>query len=164
MVRAVVSGGEIRPLDPLPSDWQEGQSLRVEKAEDGEPSVADIDRDFAVLASLCESSDPADEERLERALQKAHREAKEQVRRQMRSETACESDARHAQLGRATEPGIILLLVASSSTNMTQCLAQNSRYPSWFLVRPGCVPLPRPREVTSRGPKRARASDLPLRT
>jgi hypothetical protein len=69
--------GEIRPLEPLPADWQEGQPLRVEKADEEEPSVAEIDRDFAVLASLCASRDPADEEQMDRALQEAHRQAKE---------------------------------------------------------------------------------------
>jgi hypothetical protein len=83
MVRAVVSGGEIRPLEPLPPDWQEGQSLRVEKADDGETAVDEIDRDFAILAKLCETSEPADEEQLERALREARRQAKEQVRRHM---------------------------------------------------------------------------------
>ena len=83
MVRAVVSGGEIRPLEPLPADWQEGQPLRVEKAEDGETSVEEIDRDFAVLAELCQASEPAEEDQLKRALQEAHLQAKEQVRRHM---------------------------------------------------------------------------------
>ena len=80
MLKAVVSGGEIRPLEPLPADWQEGQQLRVEKAE-AELPVEEIDRDFAVLAALCEASEPADEERLESALEEARRQAKEQVRR-----------------------------------------------------------------------------------
>ena len=44
-------------------------------------SVEEIDRDFAVLANLCEMSEPAEEEQLERALQEAHLQAKEQVRR-----------------------------------------------------------------------------------
>ena len=83
MVKAVVSRGEIRPLEPLPVDWQEGQRLRVEKADDGETPVEEIDRDFAVLASLCEPNELADEEQLERALGEAHRQAKEQVRRHM---------------------------------------------------------------------------------
>ena len=83
MVKAVVRNGEIRPLEPLPADWQEGQPLRVEKADAGEMSVEEIDRDFAVLAALCEISEPADEEHLDRALQEAHRQAKEQVRRHM---------------------------------------------------------------------------------
>ena len=80
MVKAVVSRGEIRPLEPLPVDWQEGQPLRVEKADEPETPVEEIDRDFAVLAAMCES---ADEEKLDRALQEALRLAKEQVRRQM---------------------------------------------------------------------------------
>lgn len=83
MLKAVVSRGEIRPLEPLPADWQEGQPLRVEKVDDGEMPVEEIDRDFAVLATLCETSEPADEEQLERALQAARLQAKEQVRRQM---------------------------------------------------------------------------------
>jgi hypothetical protein len=83
MLKAVVSRGEIRPLEPLPVDWQEGQRLRVEKADDGEPALEEIDRDFAVLGTMCEASTPADEELLERALQEARREAKEQVRRRM---------------------------------------------------------------------------------
>lgn len=83
MVKAIVSRGEIRPLEPLPVDWQEGQRLRVEKADEGEPPVEEIDHDFAVLETLCEASEPADEEQLERALEEARRQAKEQVRRHM---------------------------------------------------------------------------------
>ena len=84
MLKAVVRHGQIRPLEPLPSDWQEGQPLRIEKADDGEASVENIDHDFAVLEKLCEASEPADEDQLERALQEARCESKEQVRRQMR--------------------------------------------------------------------------------
>ncbi len=83
MLKAVVSRGEIRPLEPLPADWCEGQPLRVEKADDGEVPVDEIDRDFAVLANLCWDSEPADEDQLDRALHEARRLAKEQVRRQM---------------------------------------------------------------------------------
>ena len=83
MVKAVVSRGEIRPLEPLPADWHEGQPLRVERADDGDTLVEEIDRDFAMLASLCASSEPADEEQLDSSLREAHRQAKEQVRRHM---------------------------------------------------------------------------------
>ncbi len=83
MVKAVVSHGGIRPLEPLPPDWQEGQALRVEKADDGEPTAEQIDHDFAVLTRLCEPSEAADEQRLEHALKEAHRQAKEHVRRHM---------------------------------------------------------------------------------
>jgi len=83
MVKAVVSRGEIRPLEPLPADWREGQPLRVEKADDSEMPVEEIDRDFAVLANLCSESEPANEDQLDRALHEARRQAKEQVRRHM---------------------------------------------------------------------------------
>ena len=83
MVKAVVSRGEIFPLEPLPPDWQEGQPLRVEKADEAETPIEEVDHDFAVLARLCAASEPADDEQLDRALQEAHRQAKEQVRRQM---------------------------------------------------------------------------------
>jgi hypothetical protein len=79
MLKAVVIQGEIRPLAPLPSDWQEGQRLRIEKADD-EASADEIDHDFAVLKKLCEASELAEEEQLERALQEGRRLAKEQVR------------------------------------------------------------------------------------
>lgn len=83
MVKAVVNHGKILPLEPLPADWREGQHLRVEKADGDDMLLAEIDRDFAVLATLCETSEPAAEEQLERALQEARLQAKEQVRRSM---------------------------------------------------------------------------------
>ena len=83
MLNAIVSGGEIRPLEPIPTDWHEGQPLRVEKVDEGKILVEEIDRDFAVLASLCSTSEPANEAMLERALLEARQQAKEQVRRHM---------------------------------------------------------------------------------
>src|SRR5260370_15102674 len=58
---AVLQNGEIRPLEPLPRDWQEGQRLRVETVDEGEATVEDINRDFALLANLCADSDPQEE-------------------------------------------------------------------------------------------------------
>ena len=58
--------------------------MRVERADDGDVSVEEIDRDFAVLASLCSTNESANEAMLERALHEARREAKEQVRRPRR--------------------------------------------------------------------------------
>jgi hypothetical protein len=77
MVEAVVSCGEIRPPEPLPADCREGQPLRIEKADYTEMLVEEIDRDFAVLASLCSGSEPANEDQLDRALLDARRQAKE---------------------------------------------------------------------------------------
>lgn len=83
MVNAVVSGGQIRPLEPLPPDWKEGQRVRVELDEDREMTVEEIDRDFAILEAMCANRDPADEEIMQRALDEAKQLAKEQVRREM---------------------------------------------------------------------------------
>jgi hypothetical protein len=84
MVNAVISGGEIRPLGPLPSDWKEGQRLRIEPDDDErEMTIEEIDRDFAILEAMCANRDPTDEEIMQRALDEAHRLAKEQVRREM---------------------------------------------------------------------------------
>ncbi len=41
MVKAVVSNGEIRPLESLPAEWHEGQALRIETAEEVETPAAD---------------------------------------------------------------------------------------------------------------------------
>lgn len=82
MLKAVLRHGEIQPLEPLPGDWQEGQRLCIEKADDQMP-VEEIDCDFAVLAALCEANEPAEEEQLERAVQGARALSKEQVRRRM---------------------------------------------------------------------------------
>jgi hypothetical protein len=68
---------------PDAADWPEGQPLRIEKADYSEMPVEEIDRDFAVLASLCSESEPANEDQLDRALHEARRQAKEQVRRAM---------------------------------------------------------------------------------
>lgn len=83
MVKAVLNGGEIRPLGPLPADWQDGQVLLVEKAEPNSTRAADIDGDFALLAGLCATSEDPDETQLQRALDEARWQAKDQVRRQM---------------------------------------------------------------------------------
>jgi hypothetical protein len=83
MPNAVLQNGEIRPLEPLPPNWREGQRLRIEAGDDDTPNADDIDRDFAQLEALCADSEPADEEQLRRALGQIRQQSKEQVRRQM---------------------------------------------------------------------------------
>ena len=83
MLKAILHQGEIRLLEPLPADWQDGQRLCVEKADESQTPLEEIDRDFAVLAALCEASELMEEEHLKRALQEAQHLAKEQVRRHM---------------------------------------------------------------------------------
>jgi hypothetical protein len=83
MVRAIMSDGEIRPIEPMPADWRDGQRLRIEKADDGDMPLEEIDRDFAELAELCAASESADEDQMERALQEARRQSKDHVRQRM---------------------------------------------------------------------------------
>jgi hypothetical protein len=73
---AVLHNGQIKPIEPLPAEWQEGQRLRVETLDEDEATPEQIDRDFALLASLCADSDPADEERIGQALNEARQMSK----------------------------------------------------------------------------------------
>jgi hypothetical protein len=84
MVKAVLRGGVIYPTGPLPSDWRDGQELRVEEAGPQGPADPEaIDRWYAKLESLCAAGDPEDDERLDKALAEAHEQAKAFVRRRM---------------------------------------------------------------------------------
>lgn len=83
MVKAVVSHGQIRPLEPLPSDWHEGQPLRIDRADESVSSVEAINRDFALLDQLCATSDSENEQLLDQALHQAKQQSKEQVGRHM---------------------------------------------------------------------------------
>jgi len=83
MPRAVLQNGEIRPIEPLPREWQDGEQLRVERAEDAESPADEIDGDFAVLAAMCADSESDDEQRLSEALRQAREQSKTQVRKQM---------------------------------------------------------------------------------
>lgn len=83
MPRAILQQGQIRPLEPLPKDWQDGQPLWVDKAEDGALSIEQIDQDFAKLEVLCSTNDPLEDQKLVDAVQQARKQAKEQVRREM---------------------------------------------------------------------------------
>jgi len=83
MPKAILEHGLIRPLEPLPPDWRDGQELRVEKADSTESPAEDIDRDFAELATLCAQGNPDDDAILTQALHDARQISKEQVRRSM---------------------------------------------------------------------------------
>ena len=80
---AVFQNGEIRPLEPLPATWRDGQRLRIEAADDDTATAEELDRDFALLEALCADSDPAEEAQLDRALQQIRNQSKDQVRRQL---------------------------------------------------------------------------------
>jgi len=83
MIKAIITRGQIRPLEPLPTDWHEGQSLLVDRELEQNGSLEAIDSDFAALEQICASNDPANEQMLDLAVLQARSQAKEQVRRQM---------------------------------------------------------------------------------
>lgn len=83
MPKAVLERGVIRPLEPLPPDWRDGQELRVEKVEPVDTPAQEIDRDFAELAALCAQGNAEDDANLAQALEQAQQLSKNQVRRQM---------------------------------------------------------------------------------
>jgi hypothetical protein len=77
MTKAVLRGGVIQPLEPLPPDWKEGQELIVESV--GGASADDatvIDRWFDELEAAAASIHPEEAARLEAALRDADQLAK----------------------------------------------------------------------------------------
>lgn len=81
MIRAVVRNGTIQPLDPLPHDWSEGQTLIAEESDaPPDPQIlADWEREMEEAARTI----PAEEhERLLKALETIEAESKEAVRRE----------------------------------------------------------------------------------
>ncbi len=81
MVRAVLQNGEIRPLNPLPRDWQEGQSLLIEV------ELGDNPEEISAWAEEIEEAAKAipdeDHARFLEALAEQKQASKEMVRRQM---------------------------------------------------------------------------------
>ena len=58
MTRAVLRNGVIVPLDPLPSEWKEGEELIVESARGENLSPEELDRWAREMDELCADSDP----------------------------------------------------------------------------------------------------------
>jgi hypothetical protein len=83
VIRAIVEQGQIRALEPLPSEWVDGRELRVLDAgshaglEEPDTWRAEMD----ILAA--ELDDPEDWARIEAALAEADLQAKSYVRREM---------------------------------------------------------------------------------
>ena len=87
MIRGVYRDGLIYPAEPVPSDWAEGESVRVEP-EHREPSddLASIDRWDALWRRIGPMHyEPGERERVQATLDEADALAKEQVRRRMES-------------------------------------------------------------------------------
>ncbi len=83
VIRAVVEHGQIRLLEPLPSDWVEGRELRILDAESGEGPEGMDTWALEMDALTADADDPEDWARVEAALAEADAHAKAYVRREM---------------------------------------------------------------------------------
>jgi hypothetical protein len=79
MIRAVFKDGKIQPLDPPPSDWQDGRELIVEEAE---TTPEDLDEWYRGVKELVAKIDPGDPARIEAALREQDADAKAWMRRE----------------------------------------------------------------------------------
>jgi hypothetical protein len=71
MPRAILKGGVIYPIEPLPAEWADGRELLVEDAEPDTPES--IDQWLRDLEALVAQIDPDDDKRLRDALEEADR-------------------------------------------------------------------------------------------
>lgn len=80
MLKAILRKGAIVPLEPLPTDWEEGATLEIAKTD-----AADVDLDAWTLAmdQLCADSPAEEEERMQAVIDEQRRQAKVQSRREM---------------------------------------------------------------------------------
>jgi hypothetical protein len=85
MVRALVKNGIIQPLEPLPSDWEDGREVVVDDlVEQTSNGAAEMDawaKDMNALTA--ELNDPQEWQEIEAALAEADRQNKALVRREM---------------------------------------------------------------------------------
>jgi hypothetical protein len=84
VIRAVVEQGQIRLLEPLPSEWVEGRELRVLEAESAEDTQENELWIQEMNALAREANDPEDWARMAEVLAEADTQAKAQVRHEMR--------------------------------------------------------------------------------
>ncbi len=80
MVRAVLENGVIRPVEPLPPEWREGQELVVETGGRAHSDDAD-DRWAKEFVEATQAITDEDHDRLMAAIEEHKRESKEWVRR-----------------------------------------------------------------------------------
>ncbi len=85
IIRAMIKGGKLHPLDPLPENWTEGRMVEI-SGYVGPPDDPDsLEQRFAAIELLIAQTphDPEDDQRLQEAITEQKRLSKEQVRRQM---------------------------------------------------------------------------------
>jgi predicted DNA-binding antitoxin AbrB/MazE fold protein len=79
MIKAILEKGIIRPVEPLPLDWRDGQELVVEADVATDPT--DIDRWAEQLEAAARAIPAEEHERFLRALEEGEKESKDAVRR-----------------------------------------------------------------------------------
>ncbi len=82
MIRAVVQNGLIRPIEPLPAEWNEGRQVIVEDADF--TSVAELEEWYRELQRLGPAEyEPGEWQQAQAVLNEANEQAKDLVRREM---------------------------------------------------------------------------------
>ena len=86
MIRAIVTKGILKPLDPLPLSWQEGDEVLIPEhaCEVDAPGSTDrLDRWYQDLQAAAAQIDPEDDRLLQQAIQEIRQQAKDIARREM---------------------------------------------------------------------------------
>ena len=84
MIRAIVKNGLIEPLEPLPTEWNNGRAVEIHETEDQQECTdEEMDEWLRRGNELAAAIDPKDLERMNVALSEADCIAKGQVRREM---------------------------------------------------------------------------------
>jgi hypothetical protein len=81
MLKAILRNGTIVPLEPLPTEWEEGSTLEVAKTD---AANVDVDAWAKLMDRLCADSPAEEEARMQAAIDEQRRQAKAQTRREMR--------------------------------------------------------------------------------
>jgi hypothetical protein len=82
MIRAIVQNGQIRPLEPLPEEWNEGREVIVEDAE--LTTAQELEAWYRELQSLGPAEyEPGEWQHVQEVLNEADQQAKALVRHEM---------------------------------------------------------------------------------
>ena len=84
MIRVIVRNGKLEPMEPLPSNWNEGTELSVELAmpSDSRLTAANWQQQFDEMEAHAAQVSPEDMDELNAILDENDRQQKELVRRQ----------------------------------------------------------------------------------
>jgi hypothetical protein len=82
MIRAIIENGQIRPLDPLPAEWNDGREVIVEDAES--TTAEELEAWYRELKRMGPAEyEPGEWQHMQEVLNEADQQAKALVRREM---------------------------------------------------------------------------------